>query len=84
MLTVALVLGGCSAGTVTQTDTTVSQASGAQGQIGRMLMRDLALEVDPTPDGRTPTVPAGGQVGVRGTLVNEARGRDQLLSVSGP
>jgi len=84
VLTVALVLGGCSAGAVTQTDTTLSQASGAQGQIGGMLVRDLALEVDPTPDGQTPTVPAGGQVGVRGTLVNEAAGADQLLSVSSP
>jgi copper(I)-binding protein len=79
LLTAALALAGCSAGAVTQTDTVVSQAAGAYGQIGPIALRDLAL--DPGPEGR---VPGGGEVALRGTLVNQGATPDRLVSVTTP
>ena len=48
LLTAGLALGGCSAGSVTQTDTIVSQADGATGQVGGILLRDVSLDAGPT------------------------------------
>lgn len=78
-LLATLVLGGCSSGAVSQTDTTVSTVTGAMGQTGEMLVRDLSLDPGPAE-----VVPAGSPVTLRGTLVNEAPGEDQLVSVSTP
>jgi copper(I)-binding protein len=75
----ALVLSGCSAGAVTQTDTVVPQVSGSQGQTGQMLLRDITL--DPGPQ---VVVPAGATISIAGTLVNQGLGDDQLVSVTSP
>jgi copper(I)-binding protein len=75
----ALVLSGCSAGAVTQTDTTVSSVSGSEGQTGQILLRDITL--DP---GQEVVVPAGATITVAGTLVNQGLGDDQLVSVTSP
>jgi periplasmic copper chaperone A len=75
----ALVLSGCSAGAVTQTDTVVPQVSGSEGQTGQMLLRDITL--DPGPQ---VVVPAGATVTIAGTLVNQGLGDDQLVSVTSP
>ena len=75
----ALVLSGCSAGAVTQTDTTVSSVSGSEGQTGQILLRDMTLDPGPVA-----TVPAGGTITLAGTLVNQGLGDDQLVSVSSP
>ena len=64
---------------MTQTDTTVSTVTGAMGQTGEMLVRDLSLDPGPVE-----VVPAGSTVTLRGTLVNEAPGEDRLISVSTP
>jgi copper(I)-binding protein len=79
LLTAALALAGCSAGTVTQTGTVVSQAAGARGQVGPMALRDIALESGPTG-----AVPAGAEVPLRGTIVNESPTPDRLVSVTTP
>ena len=78
-LLAALALGGCSSGAVSQTDTTVSTVTGAMGQTGEMLVRDLRLDPGPVS-----VVPAGSPVTLKGTLVNEAPGGDRLVSVSTP
>lgn len=75
----ALVLSGCSAGAVTQTDTQVSSAAGAAGSVGQIDIR--ALTLDP---GDAVVVPAGATITLAGTLVNTALGDDQLVSVSTP
>ncbi len=75
----ALVLSGCSAGAVTQTDTTVPSVPGSEGQTGQILLRDITM--DP---GAAMTVPAGATITLAGTFVNQGLGDDQLLSVSTP
>jgi len=79
LLTAALALAGCSAGTVTQTGTVVSQAAGAQGQVGQVLLRDMSIDSGPTE-----TVPSGAEVPLRGTIINEGATADRLVSVSSP
>jgi copper(I)-binding protein len=75
----ALVLSGCSAGAVTQTDTTVSSVSGSEGQTGQILLRDVTLDPGPAV-----VVPAGATITLAGTLVNQGLGDDQLVSVTSP
>jgi copper(I)-binding protein len=75
----ALVLSGCSAGAVTQTDTTVSSVGGAEGQVGQILLRDITLDA-----GTAVVVPAGASITIAGTLVNQGLGDDQLISVTSP
>lgn len=79
VLTAVLALAGCSAGTVTQTDTTVSGAPGGTGQTGQMLAR--AVTLDPGP---AAVVVPGGQLALHGTLVNESGTADRLVSVTTP
>ncbi len=79
MLTAALALAGCSAGTVTQTDTTVSGAAGANGQAGEMLIRDLSID-----GGANEIVPAGAPAQLKGSLVNQGAVADRLVAVSSP
>jgi copper(I)-binding protein len=79
LLSGALALGGCSAGSVTATDTVVSQAAGARGSVGAMVLLDVSLDSGPTE-----TVPSGAEVPLRGTLVNEGAEPDRLVSVSSP
>jgi periplasmic copper chaperone A len=79
LLTAGLALGGCSAGTVTQTDTIVSQADGATGQVGGILLRDVSLDAGPTN-----TVPSGAEIPLRLTIVNQTPAADRLVSVSSP
>ena len=74
-----LALTGCSAGAVTQTDTTVSSTTGAEGQAGSIAIRDLSIDPGPVP-----VVPAGATVFLRGTLANQADTTDRLVSVSTP
>lgn len=79
LLTAALALAGCSAGAVTQTDTIVSQAAGARGQVGDIVLQDVSLDTGPAE-----SVPAGGEIFVRGTIVNQGSTADRLVSVSTP
>lgn len=75
----ALVLSGCSAGAVTQTDTTVSSVGGSEGQVGQIALRNITM--DP---GSAVTVPTGATITLAGTFVNQGLADDQLLSVSTP
>jgi copper(I)-binding protein len=80
MLTAALALAGCSAGTVTQTDTIVQNtAVGAWGQVGEIAIRDLTIDGGPTK-----VVPAGAPALLKGGIVNESPEPDRLVSVSSP
>jgi periplasmic copper chaperone A len=79
LLTAGLALGGCSAGTVTQTDTIVSQAAGARGAVGAMALQDVSIDSGPVE-----TVPSGVEVPLRGTIINEGAEPDRLVSVTTP
>ncbi|PVZ13034.1 copper chaperone PCu(A)C [Actinomycetospora cinnamomea] len=79
LLTAALALAGCSAGTVTQTDTIVSQAAGTQGSVGPMVLQDVSIDSGPAE-----TVPSGVEVPLRGTIINEGAEPDRLVAVSSP
>jgi copper(I)-binding protein len=79
LLTAALALAGCSAGAVTQTDTIVSQAVGARGNAGAIVLQDVSIDSGPVE-----AVPAGVEVPLRGTIVNEGSTPDRLVSVSSP
>lgn len=79
LLTAALALAGCSAGTVTQTDTIVSQAAGARGNAGPVVLQDVSIDPGPTE-----TVPSGVEVPLRGTIINEGSTPDRLVAVSSP
>lgn len=79
LLTAGLALGGCSAGTVTQTDTIVSQAAGARGAVGPMVLQDISIDPGPAE-----TVPSGVEVPLRGTIINEGAEPDRLVSVTTP
>ena len=74
----ALVLSGCSAGAVTQTDT-VGSLAGSEGQVGQVALRDITLDPGPAV-----VVPAGATITLSGTLVNQGLGDDQLVSVTSP
>jgi len=78
MLTAALALAGCSAGTVTQTDTIVQNtAVGAYGQVGGIALRDLTID-----GGLTETIPAGAPAQLKGEIVNDDPLPDRLVSVA--
>ncbi|MFC5137647.1 copper chaperone PCu(A)C [Actinomycetospora rhizophila] len=79
LLTAALALAGCSAGAVTQTDTIVSQADGARGQVGPVSMEDVSIE--PGPAG---AVPPGAEATIRGSIINDGPTTDRLVAVSTP
>jgi copper(I)-binding protein len=80
MLTAALALAGCSAGTVTQTDTIVQNtAVGAYGQVGGIALRDLTID-----GGLTEAIPAGAPAQLKGEIVNDDPLPDRLVSVSSP
>lgn len=79
VLVATLALAGCSAGAVTQTDTTVTTVTGAQGQAGDIAIRNLTIDPGPVA-----VVPAGATVFLRGTLVNTGDRTDRLVAVSTP
>jgi periplasmic copper chaperone A len=79
LLTAGLALGACSAGTVTQTDTIVSQAAGARGGVGAIELEDISIDPGPAE-----TVPSGAEVPLRGTIINEGAEPDRLVSVTTP
>ena len=79
LLTAALAVASCSAGALTQTGTAVSQAAGAWGRVGTIVIQDAAIEAGPAE-----TVPPNVEVPVRGTIVNESLAGDRLMSVTSP
>ena len=79
LLTAGMALAGCSAGTVTQTDTSVSGAPGGIGHVGSIDIQPLTFDA-----GSTEVVAAGGSVPLRGTIVNQGGTADRLVAVSSP
>lgn len=78
----ALALVGCGAGQITQTDRQVAAVDGANGDVGNNIaLRDVLI---PFPPGRDGTYPAGSNVPVLLTIVNQGTSTDQLIAVTSP
>ncbi|MGH3898951.1 MAG: hypothetical protein ACRDTA_12020 [Pseudonocardiaceae bacterium] len=73
---------GCSAGQITQTDSQVAAVDGAYGDVGdNIALRDVLI---PLPPGRNGTYPAGSNVPVLLTIVNQGTNTDELIAVTSP
>jgi copper(I)-binding protein len=78
----AAALVGCSAGQITQTDSQVAAVDGANGNVGtNIALRDVLIPFPPSRDG---TYPAGSNVPVLLTLVNQGTSTDELIAVTSP
>jgi periplasmic copper chaperone A len=81
-LAAALVLVGCSAGQITQTDHQLSAVDGASGAVGNTIaLRNVFIPFPPNQNG---TYPAGSTVPVILTVINQDTSPDQLIGVSSP
>lgn len=80
-VTAGLLLGGCSAGQITQTDTQSAAVNGAHTDIGHIGLRDVQLAY---PDGKQPAYKHGSDARVVLTVVNDGSQDDQLAGVSSP
>lgn len=76
----AVVLGGCSAGQVTQTDTQVAGVNGGQADEGDVSVRDAQFTFPTTGT----TYPEGSSAPVQTTVVNSGPQGDRLVEVSSP
>lgn len=78
----ALVLVGCSAGQITQTDSQVAAVDGAYGDIGTTIaLRDVQI---PFPASSHGTYPTGSSVPVLLTITNQGASADELIAVTSP
>jgi periplasmic copper chaperone A len=78
---IALVVIGCGAGQITQTDSQVAAVDGAYGDVGTIALRDVLIPYPPSPEG---TYPAGSSVQVLLTIVNQGDSADELTAVTSP
>ncbi|MGH4002484.1 MAG: copper chaperone PCu(A)C [Pseudonocardiaceae bacterium] len=79
---IALALAGCAAGQITQTDSQVAAVDGAYGDVGdNIALRDVLILAPSSSDG---TYPAGSNVPVLLTIVNQGASADELISVTSP
>lgn len=78
----ALALVGCAAGQITQTDSQASAVNGTFGDVGNTIaLRDALIPYPPNQQG---VYPAGSAVPVVLTIINQARGPEQLIAVTSP
>ncbi|HEX3784036.1 MAG TPA: hypothetical protein VHX38_30640 [Pseudonocardiaceae bacterium] len=80
-LGVAVLLVGCGAGQITQTDTQQSEVNGASGQVGAITIRDAELKY---PDNAQGVYAPGSNASLVVTIANTGILNDELLSVSSP
>jgi copper(I)-binding protein len=74
----ALVLAGCGAGQITQTDTQQPAVNGTHAQVKTIVLRDVAVQY-PTSG---PGYPAGATPALTLTIVNQGTQDDSLVSVT--
>ncbi len=80
-LGIAVLLVGCGAGQITQTDTQQSGVNGASGQVGAITIRDAELTYPNNPQG---VYAPGSNASLVVTIANTGILGDELLSVSSP
>ncbi|RZQ61682.1 hypothetical protein [Amycolatopsis suaedae] len=74
----ALVVAGCGAGQITQTDTQEPAVNGAFAQVGRLVVRDASLAF---PTGEHGVYPPGSNAPLKLTIINQGATDDELLSI---
>lgn len=77
----AVVTAGCGAGQLTQTDSQVAAIDGATADVGSIALRDVQLSY---PEGMPTGYPAGADVPLQLTIVNQGNTAEVLESVSTP
>jgi copper(I)-binding protein len=78
----ALVLGGCGAGQITQTDSQVGAVDGASGNVGNSIaLRNVRI---PYPPNQTGAYPIGSTVPVLLSIINQGDSADELVGVDSP
>jgi copper(I)-binding protein len=80
-LGIAVLLVGCGAGQITQTDTQQSEVNGSSGQVGAIAVRDAELMYPDNPQG---VYAPGSSATLVVTIANTGILDDRLLSVSSP
>jgi copper(I)-binding protein len=80
-LGVAVLLVGCGAGQITQTDTQQSAVNGGSGQVGQIAIRDAELQF---PDNAQGVYAPGSNATLIVTIANTGIDPDQLIAVSSP
>ncbi|HEX4226974.1 MAG TPA: hypothetical protein VHZ97_31715 [Pseudonocardiaceae bacterium] len=80
-LGVAVLLVGCGAGQITQTDTQQSAVNGGSGQVGQIAIRDAELQF---PDNAQDVYAPGSNATLIVTIANNGINPDQLIAVSSP
>ena len=78
---VALTLAGCGAGQVTQTDAQVAAIDGASADVQNIALRDVLISY---PEDTQGSYPAGSEVPVQFTIINQGVSADTLISVTTP
>ncbi len=79
----ALVLAGCGAGQITQTDTQVAAVGGANATVGDIAVRNAEFEYDTSAVGAD-IYPVGGSAPIQMSIVNFGSDADRLLAASSP
>ncbi|WP_020664315.1 hypothetical protein [Amycolatopsis benzoatilytica] len=74
----ALVLAGCGAGQITQTDTQQPAVNGTYAQVKTIVLRNVAVQYPAS----GPGYPAGANAPLTLTIVNQGQKDDKLVSVS--
>ncbi|MGH3932326.1 MAG: copper chaperone PCu(A)C [Pseudonocardiaceae bacterium] len=77
----ALALAGCGAGLTAQTASQAAAIDGANADLGAIALRNVLM---PYPEEHNGTYPAGSDVPVHLTIVNETTSTDTLVSVTTP
>lgn len=78
---VALVVAGCGAGLTAQTASQAAAIDGANADLGALALRNVLM---PYPQEHRGTYPAGSDVPLHLTIVNETTSADTLISVTTP
>jgi copper(I)-binding protein len=79
----AVVLAGCGAGQITQTDTQVAAVGGANATVGDIAVRNAEFEYDSSAVGAD-IYPPGGSAPIQMSIVNFGSDTDRLLAASSP
>lgn len=77
----ALVLAGCGAGQITQTDTQVAAVNGAEGRVGSIAVRGVEFVYPASGENH---YPVGSDAPLLLTIANEGTAGDELVSVTSP
>jgi copper(I)-binding protein len=80
----AVALAGCGAGQITQTSSQQSAVSGANGNVGKIGLRDVAIAFPEKAPTTATVYPKGGDAPLQMTIANAGAEPDRLVSAASP